>query len=133
MCGSFSTGLSLGGIMVLKITDSSKTYGLNICVMTLEEFSRKESHLYIATENWERIEVDICEKTPAGYLNQMSVKCPIVPVVLEINPKVLMRLCEMYPNDRAYLRSHYNKGLEAFETYLKNMDERYSWSSLITK
>lgn len=117
--------------MILKITDSRESFGMDVCTMTLEEFSRKEVHPYIATERWEHIEVDLCDSTPAGYLNQMIYKCPVIPVILgEVTPKVLMRLCEMYPSERAYLRMNYNKGKEDFQKFLQEISEKYNWSLL---
>lgn len=107
--------------MVLKITDEVAIKDSE-CVMTLDEFAMPEMHPFVATTNWEKIFIDLTDKTPKGILRQMKTNVKIVPVIkAEMSPKIMSLLCEIYADEAASLRALYRTNRAAFDEMVKSL------------
>lgn len=119
--------------MILKITNSDSNFGINVFVMTINDFKMKEHHPFIAASKWERIEVDLCEELPGGILNQIVSNVEIVPVfdMKNITPKIIALLSEICVNDRARIRFTATREPDKLVELLESLGERYEWNKAL--
>ena len=117
--------------MVLRITNNDKEYDNRFYYkLSLFDFSQKEYHPFIATQTWDRVDIDLCDETPGGIIGQLVSNTRVVPIfdVVNVSPKVLSILCEIVPRDRAKLRALYKSDREAFYKLLQDLVSQYRWT-----
>lgn len=98
--------------MILRITDSSKEFGIGVHRISLKEFANKIYHPMIATTNWEEVYIDVCEQTPSGYIHPLIKKgVKVIPVLVGSGTTVkeFKILTEIFPNDIPKLRDCFLK------------------------
>lgn len=91
--------------------DIVKDCGPNKKLMDYKMFNDIECHPFIATHNWELVEVVIDKGIMAGYLRQV-ISCTqnirvIIPKSTSIDFYAISRLIELYPDMAATLRAAY--------------------------
>lgn len=76
-------------------------------VITYEWLRDNATHLYVASNSWDRLIVDLSEEIPENVLKYMILKCKNVEVHLpegKLSPKCINLLCEVYPDRAGELR-----------------------------
>lgn len=70
------------------------------------------THLFIASNLWESIQVDLDETIPDGYLSNLNMVCSDIRVKLpkDITESTLRALIDLYPDKRGKLRMTYLSG-----------------------
>lgn len=66
----------------------------------------KGTHLFIASNVWDKLHVDICDEIPDKVLRYVVMKCKSVEVTLpdELSDKHVALLCELYPSVEGQIR-----------------------------
>lgn len=93
--------------MVLKISnDTSIEEG--VFKVPYSWLLNKSVHLYLACNKWDKLIVDMSEDIPEGVLKYIIMKSSDKQVTLpaEITPKVVVLLCEMYPEKAGTIRKY---------------------------
>lgn len=115
--------------MILKVTNSQEEFGINTYKLSLFDFSQKEYHPFIATQEWDRVEIDLNEDTPKGIIRQLTQNIRVVPIFDKenITVKVMQLLCELLPDYSANLRSLYLKNKEGFNDFINEICISNGW------
>lgn len=115
--------------MILKVTDNNVDYGMNIYKMSLFDFGQKEYHPFIATQEWEKIEIDLNENTPRGIIRQLIKNMTVIPIFdkSNISVRVMQLLCEIVPDSAGELRASFLKDKPKFYKLVKDLSKRYLW------
>ena len=81
--------------MDLRITNSSKDYGMQVYKISLYDFGCKEYHPFIITNKWDRIFIDLCDETPKGIIRQLLQLSVVKPIFdrSNISAKVMQPFC----------------------------------------
>lgn len=109
--------------MDLRITNSSKDYGMQAYKISLYDFGCKEYHPFIITNKWDRIFIDLCDETPKGIIRQLLQLSVVKPIFdrSNITAKVMQLLCECFPDEAPKLRAAYIKDKEAFNNLINEI------------
>lgn len=115
--------------MILKVTDSQLEFGINVYKLSLFNFGQKEYHPFIATQKWDRVEIDLTDDTPRGYIKQLIQNTVVVPKfdIDNVTPRVMQLLCEVTPDNAAKLRATYLKDKIAFKELVNELSKQYGW------
>lgn len=85
----------------------------NVKLMDYKMFNTIEVHPFIATNNWDRIDITLGKGIQGGYIKQVLTKCNVVKVTIPkdfvFDYESVMRLTEIYTNIASEIRSHYMK------------------------
>ena len=98
--------------MRLYITeDSVSELDNDIYTLTPEQFSQPQYHPFIASNQWDGIDIDITESIPTGLLKQVLPNTIITPHVDFDNftTKCMLLVCEIYTDDSPKIRSLYQR------------------------
>jgi len=116
--------------MILRIVAGEKEIGeLGTHTLTLKEFGMKEYQPFLATEKWERVDIDLTEETPRGLIRQLVKSNHIVPHFDKenITMHIMYLLCEIAVDDAARLRSLYTRDMSAFKEALEEVSKKYGF------
>lgn len=116
--------------MKLEITaNDTKQEKLGVYVLNLKEFKMKEYHPFLATQRWERVDIDLTDETPRGLIRQLIKSNQIVPHFDKenITRNIMYLLCEIAVDDTAKLRSYYSKDKQLFKKALEEIIVKYNW------
>ena len=74
--------------------------------------SQKGTHLFIKSNHWDEIEVDLSEKIPEGSLKYMHMCADHIKVNLppKVTVPVMLQLCEVYPDLQGKIRKTFTSG-----------------------
>lgn len=115
--------------MVLKIL-KSKEENLTDMYLTPEEFADPAYHPFIATTEFDKVIVELCDEIPTGYISQIVAKGnKVIPIIGKLDDKVVALLCEMYPEHRAEIRFTYMRKRAEFQNVLDKLACEYNWTS----
>lgn len=91
--------------MILHISNTPSTEPgvMTIYPTWLED---KGTHLFIASNIWDKLHVDICDEIPDKTLRYVITKCKAIDVTLpaELSDKHVALLCELYPAKEGQIR-----------------------------
>ena len=91
--------------MILHISNTPSTEPgvMTVYPVWLED---KGTHLFIASNIWDKLHVDICEEIPEKVLRYVITKCKAVEVTLpeNLSEKDVTLLCELYPEKEGQIR-----------------------------
>lgn len=94
--------------MILRIVPEIESCeDLNVKLIDYNTFNFPEVHFFIATGNWDVIEVHLKQKgLIKGYLSQVISRSSIIKVKLleDVDENMLFLLRELYPEQAPYLR-----------------------------
>ena len=115
--------------MILKITDNPKELGINVYTLSLFDFGQKAYHPFIATQSWDRVEIDLTDDTPRGYIKQLIRNTVVIPKFDKDNvtPKVMQLLCEVVPDSAPKLRATYMRDKKSFYNLVGELSAQYGW------
>lgn len=84
----------------------------NLCQIGISMLQMKAVHLFIASNKWDVIEVEVCDEIPEGSLRFLRIVCSDIKVTLpeEITDKALRALIDIYPEKAGLLRKQYFAG-----------------------
>ena len=95
----------------------------NVKLIDYKTFNTLEIHPFIATNNWEKINIVVNKGIMSGYIKQVLTKCniisAIIPKDLVFDYEIVLRLIEIYPNISYELRSAYMKRQDIKEVLVK--------------
>jgi len=66
----------------------------------------KGTHLFIASNVWDKLHVDICDEIPEKVLRYVITKCKTIEVTTpeKLTDKHIALLCELYPHAEGQIR-----------------------------
>lgn len=92
--------------MILRIADKYAADGETVCI-PYSWLNDKAVHLYLASNLWDELQVDISPDIPVGVMQYVSMKCKSVKVNLprrKLESGELTVLCDLYPDKAGALR-----------------------------
>jgi len=104
--------------MILNITRTyNKSFVEDTCNLATNMLQMKATHLFIASNAWERINIELEDTIPEGYLRSLSLVSQDIKVNLpeNITDKTLHLLTELYPSKAGTLRRCYMQGRDLRE------------------
>lgn len=116
--------------MRLKITEKKENLEEpDVYLLTFQEFRMKEYQPFLATQSWERVDIDLTEETPRGLIRQLVKSNCIIPHFDKenITRNVMFLLCEIAVDDAARLRSLYSKDKKLFKEAVEEISIKYHW------
>lgn len=99
--------------MVLNITaEYNKSFVENVCSLATHMLSIPSTHLFIASNTWEEIDVDVNDEIPEGCLHCLSLACDNIKVRLpeNVTDKTVRLLAEALPDKAGVIRRAYMQG-----------------------
>lgn len=102
---------------------------LGVYVLTMQQFAMKEYHPFLATQEWDEVQIDFTENTPLGVIRQLIRTSKVIPRIdLEhITLRTMKLLCEICVDESAKLRHLYNTNADAFKEYVKELGALRKW------
>ena len=83
--------------------------------ISTENILDKAIHLYVASNCWDKLSVEITDKLPTGVLDKVVTRCKEVEVMnlpLTLTQRTVELLCELYPEKSGKIRKTYLMGKE---------------------
>lgn len=82
------------------------------CQLGASMLQMKAVHLFIASNKWDAIEIEVCEDIPEGSLRFLRIVCSDIKVKVDcdINDKTLRILTDIFPDKAGLLRKQYFTG-----------------------
>ena len=99
--------------MILNISKVyNKGYVENTCNLATSMLAMKATHLFIASNLWESIVIELDDCIPEGYLSCFNMVCSDIKVKTpeKITDVTLRQLVELYPNKAGALRRVFLQG-----------------------
>lgn len=102
--------------MILRIVpelteDRIANAGSNVKLLDYKSFNDITIHPFIATREWERVEVELAKGIRGGFLKEVITRINVVKVILcegvEIDFEIVSRLTEMFPSMSGHLKKAY--------------------------
>lgn len=104
--------------MILNITKVyNQGFVENTCNLATHMLAMKSTHLFIASNAWESIYLEIDDSIPEGYLKSFNLVTKNIKVKLPDNltDKTLRLLTELYPDKAGSLRKCFMQGRDVQE------------------
>lgn len=92
------------------------TYNLSTSMLSM-----KATHLFIASNLWDKISIELDDTIPEGYLSCFNLVCSDIKVKLpeKVTDITLRQLVELYPNKAGALRRTFLQGRNIKEVILE--------------
>lgn len=96
----------------------------NQCNLATAMLSMKSTHLFIASNVWESIFIELEDSIPDGYLGNLNMICNNIKVNLpdKVTDKTVHLLTELYPDKAGALRRNYMQGRDVREVLKECME-----------
>lgn len=80
--------------------------------LSTEMLNIKSTHLFIASNKWDKIILELDEKILPGYLKCLNSTAAAVEVILptQLSPTLVQQLTEIYPEKSGLIRKAYMTG-----------------------
>lgn len=117
--------------MKLLITEEERSSTDNTYCLTFAQIEDHAYHPFIATQDWECVEVEITEKTPTMVIAQLANQCTIKPILYVETldkPFVLKGLQVVASDHTAELRKLFQSNLEQYLCYVQSLADTHDWS-----
>lgn len=104
--------------MILEITrEYDKSFSENTYKLGTYMLQMKSTHLFIASNAWEKISLELEDSIPEGYLRSLHLVCNNIKVKLpeSTTEKTLHLLTELFPDKAGALRRCYMQGRDLRE------------------
>lgn len=113
--------------MNLLISDSIEPRSLDEYRISLEDFGDKTFHPFIATNNWDLITLEVCDKTPKGFIQQLLPLAGIAVILTqdEITVHQVQVLSEVFPDSSAIIKKTYiSKDFDKLRELVNNLSRK---------
>ena len=99
----------------------NKQFRENLYSLSTDMLKMKSTHLFIASNAWESVYIELDDSIPEGYLRNLHTVCDNITVNLPdvVTDKTLGLLIELYPDKSGALRRAYMQGTKIEEVLEK--------------
>lgn len=118
--------------MILRVQNSAEQ-GLDTMCITPMQFSDKAYHMFIATNTFDKVVIELTDEIPTGYVSQLLTKHKVIPIVNEVNEKTVVLLAEIYPDKASELRYAWMRNKNKLNEIIESLRENYHWEEEIRR
>lgn len=98
-------------------------------VVSPAEFNNPKCHLFIISNNFDEVVVELSDKVGLGKLRPLMSRVKVFPkVVGEVNSHAISLLCELYPDKSAELRYTMIRDPEGIAKIIESMEKEFHWA-----
>lgn len=103
--------------MILRVDDTDNAVDENTYTLKPNLLQDKAVHLFIASNEWELLDIKLTDDIPQDTLKYVITKCKDVKVrkCSTINKHTMHLLCELYPDKAGIIRKNFMLGRDVWE------------------